>query len=190
MRSMLPVYLCMFSGFSLCLSACSGRPEQQIARTDQAMQQAKDEYSQEFAPEEWRTAEDAYNAAQKMLDQKKWREANMLLLKSMTGFQQARNLAKGKREEMIRDIQNSQKTVELRCKALREAYQANLKRIPAAKRKEFEETCNAFEEKLSTISKQLDGGRYQDAKFLAGKTLREVWETRQEMEKLTGKKIT
>jgi len=124
----------------LFLAACSGRPEPQIKRTELALQQAKEERAQEFAPEDWGPAEEAYNKAQTMLEQRKWGEAGSLLLKAQTGFLKARDVAKGKRADLIRDIQNTQGAVEMRCKTLQEFYKANMSKIPPAKRKELENT--------------------------------------------------
>lgn len=181
------VYLFLVVVLGLCLASCSGRPVAQIERTEQAREQAKAEAAQEFATEDWNSAEAAYGEAQRMLEQKKWREADARLLKAMTGYQKARDIAKGRREDTIRRIQNNQKTVELRAKALQELYRSNLGKFSAARRKHLEETWKAFEEKIATMSRQLEQGRYSDAEFLAGRTLREIWELRQELEKVTGK---
>ena len=172
---------------SFCFTACSGRPEAQIGRTDQAREQAMAVEASIFASEQWVAADAAYREAQKMLEQEKWREANTQLLKAMTGYQKARNIAQGKREDKIQGIRNTQKTVQLRAEALQQLFRENLGKFSPARRKEFEETWKGFDEKLATVSSHLEQKRYQDAEMLAGKTLREIWELRQEMEKITGK---
>jgi hypothetical protein len=173
----------------LFLAACSGRPEAQIGRTEQAMQQAKAERAQEFAPEDWGPAEEAYNKAQTLLGQKKWGEASALLLKAQTGFQKARDVGKGKRANLIRDVQNTQGAIQDCCKTLKEFYKANLNRIPAAKRKGLEDSCKRFDEELAKVTSQLERGEYRDAKLLAETTMSEVLYTQQLLEKLTGRRV-
>jgi hypothetical protein len=63
--------------------------------------------------------------------------------------------------------------------------------LPAAQKKTFEDSCKEIDQKLSQVKTKLDGGEYQDAKFLAQTTLRQVWETQKELEgALGGKKIS
>jgi hypothetical protein len=173
----------------LLLAACSGRPEPQIARTEQALQQAKEERAEEFAPQNWGPAIEAYDQAQTMLAQKKWREATTLLLKAQAGFQKARDVAKVKRASYIRDVQSTQGAAEDRCKELKEFYKANLSRIPSTRRKELEDTFKGFDERFAKVTGQLGQGQYSDAKLLAEATLRELSETQGKLEKLTGRKV-
>jgi hypothetical protein len=189
MNRSIPLLVLPVSALALLLAACSGRPEPQISRTEQALQQAKEERAQEFAPKNWGPAEEAYNQAQTMLTQKKWREATTLLLKAQAGFQKARDVAKVKRASFMRDVQSTHGTAEDRCKELKEFYKANLSSIPSAKRKELEDTYKGFDEKLAKVTSQLGQGQYRDAKLLAEATLRELWEAQEKLEKLTGKKI-
>jgi hypothetical protein len=189
MNRLIPLFTLPVLALGFFLAACSGRPEAQIGRTEQSLQQAKGERAQQFAPEDWGPAEEAYNKAQTMLEQKKWGEASALLLKAQTGFQKARDVAKRKRADFIRDVQGTQGAVQDRHKTLKEFYKANLSRIPPAKRKGLDDSCKRIEEKLAKVTSQLGQGEYRDAKLLAETTMNEVWETQQELEKLTGRKV-
>ncbi len=189
MNRTIPLFTLPVFALGVFLAACSGRPEAQIARTEQAMQQAKDEHAQEFAPDDWGPADEAHSQAQTLLEQKKWVQAGPLLLKAQTGFQKARDVAKRKRADFIRDVQSTQGTALDRCKTIREFYKVNLSRIPSPRRKGLEDACNAFDEKLAKVTSQLDQGQFQDAKTLAGTTLTEVLQTQLELEKLTGRKV-
>ncbi len=186
MKRSTPLFVLPILVLSLFLAACSGRPDPQISRTEQALQQAKEEHAQELAQEDWGPAEEAYNQAQTMLVQKKWREATALLLRAQTGFQKARDIAKVKRTIYIRDIQSAQGAAEDRYKSLKEFYQANQGRIPLAQRKQLEASYKGIDEKLMMITKQLGKGQYSDAKLLANGTLSEVWAAQVKFEKLTG----
>ena len=189
MNRSIPLFILPVLTLALLLAACSGRPDPQINRTEQALQQAKEEHAEEFAPQNWRPADEAYNQAQTMLAQKKWREATTLLLKAQAGFQKSRDVAKVKRASFIRDVQSTQGTAEDRCKELKDFYKANLRSIPAAKRKELEDTCKGFDEKLAKVTSQLGQGQYNDAKLLAEAIVVELYEAQEKLEKLTRKKV-
>jgi predicted HNH restriction endonuclease len=182
------INICLVLSLSFFVFACSGKPVDYIDKTEKAMQQAKDEHADDFATEEWKSAEESMNAAQSLLDKEKWGEATTALLRAKARFEKARDIAKGRRAAAIQEIEGTQKTAEMRCKTLKEALDANSKKLSAAKRKEFEDACKSAEEKLAKVSTQLESGQYGDAKLLAGSTLREVWEAQKELDGLVGKK--
>ncbi len=183
-------YLLIILSLAFVVFGCSAKPVDAIQRAEKAMQQAKAEHAEEFAPEDWKAGDDAWRTAQSNLDKEKWGDAGPLLLKAKTRFEKARDIAKGKREEAIRDIKNTQKLAEMRCKVLKDDLDKNSKKLSAAKRKEMEETCKTAEEKIAKVNVQLENGQYSDAKYLAGSTLREVWEAQKDMDKVLGKKIS
>ena len=183
-------YLLIVLTLAFLVFACSGKPVEQIQMTEKAMQQAKDEHAEEFAPEDWKVGETAWNDAQSKIEKEKWGEATTALLKAKTRFEKARDVAKGKRAAAIQEIEGTKTTAEKRCKALKESLEASGKKLSAAKRKEFEEACKSAEEKIAKVATQLQNGQYNDAKYLAGSTLREVWEAQKELDSLTGKKGT
>jgi hypothetical protein len=169
-------------------AGCSTRPDDQIARAEDAMKKAQEEHADFFAPEDWNAAKQAWDQAQEKLQKKSYGEATTLLLKAQMRFRKAAEIAGGKRQDAIREIEGLQKTAELRCKALKEAMEKG--KLSAAKRKTFEENCQDIDQKLSQVKTRLDGGEYQEAKYLAQTTLRQVWEAQKELESsLGGKKI-
>ncbi len=167
---------------------CSTKPVDQIQKAEKAMEQAKTEHAEEFAPEDWKAGDDALRGAQSRIDQGKYGEATTLLLKAKMRFEKARDIAKGKREDAIKEIKNTQKTAELRCKTLKDDLEKAGKKLPAAKRKDFEDACKAADEKIAKVNIQLENGQYNDAKYLAGTTLREIWEAQKEFDKALGRK--
>ncbi len=181
-------YFCLILTLVFFAFACAGKPVDSIEKTQAAMDQAKAEHAEEFAPTEWKTGEEDWRAAQSLLDKEKWGEASTALLKAKGHFEKAREQAKGKRAAAIQEIEGTKGTAEKRCKALKDTLEAEGKKLPAAKRKEFEEACKTAEEKIAKVGTQLQNGQYSDAKFLAGSTLREVWEAQKELEGLIGKK--
>jgi hypothetical protein len=139
------------------------------------MEQAKAEYAETFAAEEWSTADAAWKEAQAKLDAKKYTEALPKLLKAQQGFQKARNIAEGRREAAITQIKGDQKASELRCKLLKDNL-ATAKKLKADKKKELEDICKGVDERVAKITNLLDQANYNDAKSLASNTLREVYE--------------
>ncbi len=184
------IYLLIVMTLAFVIFACSGKPVEQIQLTEKAMQQAKDEHAEEFAPEDWKAADTAWRDAQTKIEQQKWGDSTTLLLKAKTRFEKARDLAKGKRAAAIQEIEGTKVTAEKRCKALKDALEAGGKKLSAAKRKEFEEACKSAEEKIANVATKLQNGQYNDARYLAQSTLREVWEAQKELDGLTGKKGT
>ncbi len=183
-------FLLIVLALALFIVGCSTKPVDQIQSAEKAMAQAKAEHAEEFAPEDWKAGEDAWRTANARVDAGKYGEATTLLLKAQTRFQKARDIAKGKREDTIKEIKNNKTTAELRCKALKADLEKAGKKLPAAKRQEFEDACKAAEEKIAKVQVQLDGGQYSDAKMTVGTTLREIWEAQKELEKATGKKTS
>ncbi len=182
------IYILLALSIAFFVFACSGKPVEYIQKTENAMNQAKAEHAEEFAPEDWKTGEDDWRTAQAQLDKEKWGDATTSLLKAKAHFEKARDIAKGKRAAAIQEIENTKKTAEMRCKALKDALQAEGKKLSAAKRQEFEEACKTADEKIAKVGTQLDNGQYSDAKYLAGTTLREVWEAQKELDTTLGKK--
>ena len=182
------IYLCLVLSFAFFIFACSGKPVEYIEKTEKAMQQAKTEHAEEFASDDWKTGEEDMRTAQGLIEKEKWGDATKALLKAKAHFEKARDVAKGKRAVAIREIGDTQKVAESRCKVLKEALAANSKKLSAAKRKEYEDACKAADEKIAKVSTQLQNGQYGDAKLLAGSTLREVWEAQKELDGMIGKK--
>ncbi len=183
-------FLSTLPSLALLIVGCSARPVDQIQRAERARGQAQAEHAEEFAPEDWKAGDDAWRSANAKIEQTKYGEATTLLLKAQTRFEKARDIAKGKREDTIKEIKNNRTTAELRCKTLKADLEKVGKKLPAAKRQEFEDACKSAEEKIAKVQIQLDGGQYSDAKMTVGTTLREIWEAQKELEKATGKKIS
>jgi hypothetical protein len=173
---------------TLILYGCSARPVEQIEQTEKTMEQAKAEFAEQFAPEDWRAAEEAWKEADAALQKESYGPATTLLLKAKTRYAKARDLAKNKRADAIREIKNFQKTAEIRFGELKTAIDANAKKLTPARRKTLDDTCKEIEEKIARVTTQLENGQYSEAKYLAQTTMRQVWETQQELEGYVGGK--
>jgi hypothetical protein len=183
------LFLFFIVSLAVIVYGCSARPTEQIARTEKAMQQAQAEHADEFAPDDWRAAEQAWKDAQAKLDQQKYGDANLLLLRAKTRYEKARDLAKGKRADAIKEITNLQTTIDLRCKGLKSDLDTKGKKLTAKQKKDLKDTCKEVEEKLAKIATQLNQAQYHDAKFLAQTTLRQIWEGEKQLQDyLSGRK--
>jgi hypothetical protein len=160
---------------------CSGKPTEQIEKTEKAQAAAKAEYADQFAQDDWRAAEQAFGEAQGYIAKEKWGDATRVLLKAKTRYEKARELAHNKKDVKIAEITNKQTQLEARAKTLKDALDAGGAKIPAPKKQMAEEVFKGVEEKMAKISTQLKNGQFQDADYLAGSTLREVWEATQEI---------
>ena len=158
---------------------CASRPTEQIDRTQKALDQAKEQRAEEFSPNEWKSGMDAWNGAQTALDDKRYGEATTHLLKATGQFVKARDLAKGKREELRKEVQGLQKTIDIRYQGVR-ASLATAKLSPKVK-KELEDSCKEIDQAIAKMGTQADSGDYTQAKYTAQTTLRKVFEAEKEL---------
>ncbi len=176
---------------ALCIWGCSAAPVEQIKRCEAEREQARSEHAEEFAPEDWSAAEQAWNSAQDMLAKKKYGDASMLFLKAQTRFSRSHDIAKGRRADAIREITGLQKTIDFRCKTLKEDMDRYKARLTAANRQLLEDSCKGIEDSSAKVLVQLDKGQYREAKLLAQTTLRQVWEAEKDFQKyVAGKKAS
>ena len=172
--------LCFFMG------ACATKPVEMIDKTEKAMQEAKAEHAEFFATDDWKAAEQAYAQANTLLDQQKWSEANTALLRALTRYNKAEDLAKGKKEAFVKTVQNNQTTIDKRYGELKTKIAAA--KLSAAQKKTFEEACKQIEDNIAKIPTQLNQGQFSDADTLSRMTLRKIWETEQDLPGVAGKK--
>ncbi len=173
--------------FVLLFTGCSARPDEQIAQAELALKQAEEQHAEHFATEDWNAAKQAWDQAQTALEQQKYGEATTLLLKASTRFRKARDIAQGRKEDAIREIQGIHSAAEKRLKDLQEAVDSGKIRVAASKRKTYEESVKDFEAKLTQVTTKLEGGEFGESKFLAQTTLRQIWETQKELEGKAGR---
>lgn len=165
---------------------CASKPVEMIDKTEKAMQDAKAEHADFFAPEDWKAAEQASAQASSLLDQQKWSEANTALLKALNRYNKAKSMAKDARENFVKNVQGTQKTIEIRYKELKDKMASA--KLTAAQKKTIEESCKELDDSIAKVSSHLDQGQFNDAQTLAGRTLRKVWEVQQDLTSYTGKK--
>lgn len=173
---------------ALFLAGCSGRPVDQIDRTEKAKAAAAAEAALEFAPNDWKEGEDDWAVASRALEQEKWGEASTALLKAKAHYDKARDIAQGLRAAAVKEINGTSETARIRLDALKKDLETGAKKIPAAKLKTFQEAMKVAEDKLASAPTKMSEGHYQDAKLAAGQSLREIWDIQKEVDQALGKK--
>ena len=93
-------------------SACSSRPDEQIKVAEKAMEQAKEQRAEEFAQSDWANAQQVWEQAQSQLKNERYGEAGTLLLRAKSRFEKARDIAKAKRDAVLKEAQELQKAVD------------------------------------------------------------------------------
>jgi hypothetical protein len=190
MRRSCLLSLLLAVALTLLSAGCSTRPDEQIAQAEEGLKAAQEQHAEFFAPEDFSAARQAWDEANSKLKQEKYGDATLLLIKAHTRFHKAAEIAKGKKEDTTRQIKGIHEAATKRLQTLKDAMEKDKARISAAKKKTFEETTKDIEQKLSQVTTKLEGGEFQEAKFLADTALRTVWETQKELEAtLGGKKI-
>jgi hypothetical protein len=158
---------------ALFAAGCTGKPEEQIKLAEKAMQQAKEQRAAEFAPDEWRQGQEAWDEAQAKIQKGEYGGVSTTLLKAKTRFERARDLAQGKREALLREVQGRQKTVDLRYQRVKENMQTA--KLSPQTRKELEETFAEIDKSITKFKEQMDQGDYTQADLTAQNAMHQVY---------------
>lgn len=161
------------------LYGCSTMPTAMIERTKQSREDAVAEHADQFALDLWSAGEKAWQDANVKIDAKSYGEAEKLLLRAKTNFDKAHSLAKGRRENAIKEITDLQGTVNIRLKTDLTENPA-VKNLSTARKKQFDAAVSQIQENIAKVAAQLQNAQYADAKLTVGKTLRDIYEVQQE----------
>jgi len=177
---------------ALCLviaTACSSKPDDQMNLAQKAMDQAKEQHAAEFAANEWRSAEQAWEQGKQLYAKEQYGEAGQLFVTARSRFEKARNVAKSKRDAVLRDVQNMQRTIDLRYKGLKSNLAAAEGKLPAAVKKSLDESCRDIDKAVDKLKGDVEQGDYTAAKTTAQTTIRMVYDAEKELEQaVSGKK--
>jgi hypothetical protein len=169
--------------------ACSSKPDEQMNLAQKAMDQAKEQHAAEFAQNEWRSAEQAWEQAKQLNAKQQYSEAGSLFVTAKSRFEKARNVAKSKRDAVLRDVQIMQKTIDLRYKGLKSSLTAAEGKLPAAVKKSLDESCRDIDKAVDKLKGDIEQGDYTAARTTAQTTIRMVYDAEKELEQtVSGKK--
>jgi hypothetical protein len=167
--------------FALLFIGCASEPTEQIEQTEAARKEAVEQFADQFATSEWSAAEAAWNDAATALEAEDYRQARTHLLKAVTGYRKARDIAQGKKETLVKEVEGLKIAIEKRAELLRES--TSEMRLSSSQTKDLEERFQDFEAKMVEIDQKLEAGAFEEAKTLAGRTIRSVYEAEQEFKK-------
>jgi len=168
----------------LCCYAC-GKPTEQIELAQKALDQAKEQRADEFAPKEYNDAQQAWGQAQTALSKSDYAAASALLLKARSRAEKARDLAKERRNALLKEITGLQKTIDIRYNSVKTSM--STAKLSAKQKKEIEDSCKDIDQAIEKLNSQLNSGDLAPAKFTAQTTLRSVYDVEKAIES-SGKK--
>ena len=162
---------------ALTLSGCAGRPDEQLQLAQKAMDEAKEQRAADFAPGDWKSADEAWQEAQGFMGKEQWSQAATALTRSRSRFERARDIAKGKRDDVSREVQNLEKTVGIQYNSLKESVQK--KRVSAKVKKSLDDSIQEIEKAIGKLRSEIEGGEYLQARTTAQTTVRQIFEAEQ-----------
>ncbi len=175
-RIALPMILLLIITFL----SCASKPEEQIQLAQKAMDQAKEQYAQEFAPTDWKNAVQAWEDAQGLIARESYGEARPLLLRAKSRFEKARDIAKGRRDELFKEIQGIQKAIDIRYRGVKTTLETA--KLSTKAKKSLEDACKDIDSAIEKLNAEVASGDYTPAKFTAQRTLRAVYEAEKELQ--------
>jgi hypothetical protein len=173
-------------GLLLVSTACSSRPEDQIAAAQKSMEAAKEQRAAEFAPSEWADAEAAWKDAQALLAKESYSQAGARYQTAKGRFDKARNIAKSKRDAVIREVDGLQKTIDKRYATLKSGIESGGGRLSPQRKKTLEDACKEIDKGVDRLKAEVGQGEYTAAKSTAQTTMRQVYDTEKELEGYLG----
>ncbi len=179
--ALLTVLLLVASG-----SACSSRPDEQMKLAEKAMEQAKEQRAEEFAQSDWANAQRVWEQAQSQLKNERYGEAGTLLLRAKSRFEKARDIAKAKRDAVLKEAQELQKAVDLRYKALKTDVEGNVAKLSPARKKSLEDSFKDIDKGIEKVQADIKAGEYSRARTTGQTAIRRVFEAEKELQGYLG----
>jgi len=167
-------------------SACSSRPDEQIKLAEKAMEQAKEQRAEEFAQSDWANAQQVWEQAQSQLKNERYGEAGTLLLRAKSRFEKARDIAKAKRDAVLKEAQELQKAVDLRYKALKTDVEGNVAKLSPARKKSLDDSFKDIDKGIEKVQADIEAGEYSQARTTAQTAIRRVFEAEKELQGYLG----
>jgi hypothetical protein len=172
--------LLLLAVFLICLTAaCSSGPSQMFNLAQKAKAGATEVQADQFATDLWVSAEKAWEEGNASLAAGRTGEADKLFLKAKTDYIRARDSARSKRENLINLINGGLVTIGLRLKSDLVDNPA-ARNVSPARKKEFDAAVKGIEDSSGKITAMVNGGQILEAKVLADKTMRSIFEIQQE----------
>jgi len=159
---------------ALVCAGCASYPQQELSEAQAAMDQAKEQQAEVFASANWADAEKAWTEGQSLLTQQKFGLARASLARAKNRYEKAAEIAKAKRDRVLTDIKNDQRTANTRFAAMKIEFSES--RLPASVRKDLEVCCQELERQVEKLNSEIMGKDLAKAQATAKETLSKVYE--------------
>ena len=141
---------------------CASRPEEAIKQAQKAMDEAKEVQASDFAPGDWKSAQEAWDEAQAALAKQSYGEASGHLIQAKSRFEKARNIAKANREDVKREVGTLQSAVNRRFEAVKDVFGSG--KIKGKALKDLEGAYQETQKSVEKLNTDMLNDRLTDAK--------------------------
>jgi hypothetical protein len=141
---------------------CASRPEEAIKQAQKAMDEAAAVQASQFAPGDWKSAQDAWDEAQKALSSQRYGEASGHLMQAKSRFEKARNVARSKRDVMKNEVGTLQGAVNRRFEAVKEVFGSG--KIRGKALKELDASYQDLQKSVEEMNTDMLNERFLEAK--------------------------
>jgi hypothetical protein len=172
-KTCLGIVLLSFT-LSFLIPGCAGDPTKELAQVREAMDQAREDEVDKYAPDLFDQAGQAVTDAEDLIAQKKFGQAREALEEAQTLIDSASSEAKTNMDNMGLEVEDLLSTADDAWQSLLQTREAAEKwKIPADKW-ELKEEMARWEKQLQQVRADYEQGDYYSAKQLVGKVLDEV----------------
>lgn len=169
---------------SLFVTGCASRNDLQLDVARAAMEQARTQNATEFAPIDWDKGMTDWNMAMALVHMDRYAEAKIVLVEAAANFTRARDMAKNRRDGLIREVTELRINIGNQYADLqRQLHRAGL---PAALRKRLENSLPW----LDIVTKEMDNSiqeeRYLQAREEGHTALGVIYNEQKELARYVG----
>ncbi len=180
--------LCLALGVMLALTVCgcASYPEEQLKLAQTAMDQAKEQRAESFAAGNWEDAMKAWDEGQEHIKNGKYALAGPALLRAKSRFEKAAEIAAAKRDVVMKELLESQRTFNVRYAALKNDLAAT--RVSASLRKEMEAAFGQLDQQSEKLITEIDQGDLVKAQATVKEALGNLYQSELKMQAATKKR--
>jgi hypothetical protein len=132
---------------------CASRPDEALKAAQTAMENAEHEHAADFAPGDWKSAQEVWTEAQAALAAQRYSEAAALLATSKSRFEKAGTIAKAKRDDVRQEVTLVQHTANTRLGALKQTVDA--KRLSGRAQRDLAQALKDAEESIEKLNTEV-----------------------------------
>jgi hypothetical protein len=146
----------------LSCTGCASRPDEQIKLAEDAMNQALEQFAEQYAPDEWKSAKEIWDQAQQELADERFSAAAASFTTAKARLLKATEVAKENRASMQKTVLDYQANIQDSYDKFKS--DASGAKLSGAARKEYETACADIDKRISLIETQMQQGDFIGAK--------------------------